>query len=68
MGSFYDSFFETLDDDEIRTIFFKARQTADVIRRRPVCDEFPPKDAEAMSLSMAVALEILCLYENTKDL
>lgn len=68
MDSFYDSFFESLDDDVIRTIFYKAKQTADVIRRRPVCDEFLPKDVESMSLGMAVALEILYLYENTKDL
>ena len=68
MDSFYDSFLENLNDDEIRTIFFTAKQTADVILNRPVCNEFPQKDSEAMSLGMAVALEILRRYENTKDL
>lgn len=68
MDSFYDSFFEDLDDDEIRTIFFTARQTADCIINRPVCCEFLPKDAEAVSLGMAVALEILRRYENSKNL
>ena len=66
--NFYDSFFENLDDDEIRTIFFTARQTADTILSRLVRDEFPPKDAETMALGMAVALEILRRYENTKNL
>lgn len=68
MSSFYDSFIKELDDDEIRTIFFKARQTADTILNRPVCSEFVPKDAESMSLGMAVALEILRRYENSKNL
>lgn len=68
MANFYDSFFESLDDDEIRTVFFTAKQTADTILHRPACDEFPQKDAEAMSLGMAVALEILRRYENFQDL
>ena len=67
MDSFYDSFLENLDDDEIRTIFFKARSAANIIRKRSVCDEFPSKDADVMSLAMTIALELLCLYENTKD-
>lgn len=67
MSSFYDSFIKELDD-EIRIIFFKARQTADTILNRPVCSEFVPKDAESMSLGMTVALEILRQYENSKNL
>lgn len=68
MSSFYDSFIKELDDDEIRTIFFAAKQTAGTILNRPVCSEFLPKDAESMSLGMAVALEILHRYENSKNL
>lgn len=68
MNNFYDSYLENLSDDEIRTIFFTARQSADSILSRPVCSEFLPKDAESMSLGIAVALEILRRYENAKDL
>ena len=68
MNSFYDSYIEELNDDEIRTVFFTAKQTADEILNRPVCSEFSSKDAEAMSLGMAVALEILRRYEIYKDL
>lgn len=68
MDNFYDSFIGKLDDDEIRTIFFTAKQTADTILNRPVCSEFLPKDAESMSLGMAAALEILRRYENSKNL
>lgn len=68
MSNFYDSFLENLDDDEIRTVFFTAKQTADTILRKPVCSEFFPKDAESMAMGMAVALEILHRYENYQNL
>ena len=64
MDSFYDSYTLNLDDDEIRTVFRTAKQTAGIILQRHVCSEFQPKDAETMALSMAVSLEILRRYEN----
>lgn len=68
MESFYDSFLENLDSDEIRTIFYTAKQSSNSFFNIPVFREFPQKDAEAMSLSMAITLELLRRYENFKNL
>lgn len=67
MDKFYDQFFDELDDDELRTILFAARQKANCFLNRPVCGEFPVEDAHIMALSLGIALEILQRYENQKD-
>lgn len=66
LKKFYDQFFDELNEDELRTIFYAAKQKATNFLSHPVCGEFPTEDAHIMSLSLGVALEILQRYENQK--
>lgn len=66
MKKFYDQFFDELNEDELRTIFYAAKQKATNLLSHPVCGEFPAEDARIMALGLGVALEILQRYENQK--
>ena len=64
LNSFFDHYLEEMDEDELRTVFFTASQTAGAFEHIPSFEEFPKQDAHAMALGLAVALEVIRRYEN----
>ncbi len=67
MNGFYEDFFDNLTADELRSIFFVARQSSLSILANPVCQEFPAEDARIMALSLGVAAELLKRFENSNQ-
>ena len=67
MDGFYEKFLDKLDEDELRTILFVARQTAENIAKNPAFQEFPVDDARIMAQSFAIALELIRRYENRES-
>lgn len=65
---FYDEFLDRLGDaDELRTIFYTARQTTESIVKNPAFRELPADDARIMAQSLAVALELIRRYESRES-
>lgn len=67
MNSFDDDFFSSFDSDEISTIFYSAKQKAEIICCSSACAGMSKEDTVLMATSFSIAIELLRRYHNANQ-